>query len=486
MEKQIVFVGGSLVRSANVTYLAYHSNESLLDGDIVVFSIDVSAYSSWETYLGMRCLDDDTSFRLRRDTTHWHSELRASREDGKTIIVFINNEPIISLGTGRKEYSGTGRNARTTRIVENFDPYSVIPVSFGSVVRRSGERIKEVGDLGFFATYWHEFGTHSTYEGYIENFKGTPLLETQTGRKVVGGYLRSSSWKGVLLFAPAPDLESVVQERIKVLKARQKKRSPNDAGAEAKRTEGYRRKAEQSVASQFIGAVVALDKSLRNAAETTPPPVWSLDRRFSLSKEEHLHLQILDNVAKAHVLVEERLRLDADLEKAQRLKSLLFEKGKRLEEAILIALRLLGFKAVNLQEGDSEFDAVMVDPAGIRLIGEAEGKDDRAISVDKLDQLDRNLKEDFSRQADEGAKYAHGVLFGNAYRLSPPAEREQFFTAKCMIAAERSRIILVRTPDLFEVARYLQDHTDAAFAELCRASIINGAGKVVEFPNLPK
>lgn len=174
--------------------------------------------------------------------------------------------------------------------------------------------------------------------------------------------------------------------------------------------------------------------------------------------------------------------MELDLKDAQALKYLLYEKGKLLEHAILVALKILGFQAENHREDDSEFDAVMLGPEGDRFIGEAEGKDDKAINIDKLDQLDRNLKEDFARQDESTAKFAIGVLFGNAYRLTTPDSREAFFTAKCMIAAKRSHIRLVRTTDLFNVAQYLDSHADADFAAECRRVIRDCDGEVAVFP----
>ena len=166
------------------------------------------------------------------------------------------------------------------------------------------------------------------------------------------------------------------------------------------------------------------------------------------------------------------------------LKNLLFEKGKPLERSILLALRLLGFKAEAFRAGDSEFDVVFIAPDGRRLLGEAEGRDDKPISIDKLDQLDRNIREDFQRP--EIAEYAKGVLFGNASRFTRPGERGPFFTEKCLAGAQRSGVALVRTIDLFQVARYLQEHDDPDFALECRKSILETTGKIVAFPAAPQ
>jgi hypothetical protein len=483
-DKKIVFVGGGIVSSENILNLDFKSDKSLLDGDMIVFSVDMSEYYGGETYRGMKCLDDDSSFRLRKDCRHWRSELESALKDGKTVIVFLNNSAEVQAATGDKQYSGTGRNARTSRIVSAIDPYEAIPLQFGSVVRRSGERIKPVQDLGILATYWNEFGIHSTYEAYIEGFKGTPLLETQTGRKVVGGICRNSGWKGCLIFLPPPDIDSAVNARLAGLEAKQKRKQAKDPADEARRIKGLRNKAESSVASQFIAALTGLDKAATRATDSTPPPVWTLESRFILANEMKVQSAISENHAASQKLQDERKELEQNLNKARQLKNLLYEKGKPLEDAILVALKILGFHAENLQEGDSEFDAVMIDPDGSRLIGEAEGKDDKAINVDKLDQLDRNLREDFSRQDESTAKFAIGVLFGNAYRLTTPDTREAFFTAKCMIAAERSKIGLVRTTDLFAVAQYLDSHPDAGFAAECRRAIREGGGSLIVFPSI--
>ncbi len=485
MEKKIVFVGGGVISSDSIQNLDFRSDQSLLDGDLIVFSVDISQYYGESSFRGMKCLDDDSSFRLRNDCAHWRSELDAALKDGKTVIVFVNKSAQVQAATGQKQYSGTGRNRQTTRIVAPLDPYEAVPFAFGSVVRRSGERIKAAQDLGILATYWHEFGTYSAYEAYIEEFNGTALLKTQTGEKVVGGICRRANSKGSLIFLPPPDLESAVNFREKQLREKLRKTRARDSAAKIKQSESLKRRAESSVLAQFESALVDLDKAAKNGAEATPAPNWVQEDRFLLAKEIEIQSAISENEAISQEIKNKRAVLDGALKNSQQLKGLLYEKGKALEEAILIALKVLGFNAANLTEDDSEFDAVMIDPEGARLIGEAEGKDDKAINVDKLDQLDRNLREDFSRQDDATAEFATGVLFGNAYRLSAPEAREAFFSAKCVLAAKRSHISLVRTTDLFAIARHLESYPNIEFAAECRRAMKEADGAVVLFPMIP-
>ena len=143
----------------------------------------------------------------------------------------------------------------------------------------------------------------------------------------------------------------------------------------------------------------------------------------------------------------------------------------------------MGFKAEPFQNAESEFDVVFVSAEG-RFLGEAEGKDNKPINIDKLSQLERNIHEDFEREG--VTEHAHGVLFGNAFRLLPLKERGEFFTAKCASGAKRSGTALIRTPDLFEVARYLKSKPDDDFATLCRKAIMDAKGQTVTFPAIQK
>ena len=77
---------------------------------------------------------------------------------------------------------------------------------------------------------------------------------------------------------------------------------------------------------------------------------------------------------------------------------------------------------------------------------------------------------------------AIGVLFGNAFRLRPIEERDDFFTQKVKSAAKASNVALVRTSDLFKVARALKNNSDPSFAQACREAIRDGVGAVVIFP----
>jgi hypothetical protein len=142
---------------------------------------------------------------------------------------------------------------------------------------------------------------------------------------------------------------------------------------------------------------------------------------------------------------------------------------------------MLGFTANPFKETDSEFDVVFESQEG-RLIGEAEGKDNKAVNIDKLRQLAMNINEDLQRE--DVIKPAKPVLFGNAFRLMKLCDRADPFTEKCISAAQTSSTALIFTPDLFQLVQYLTAKVDLEFAKACREVILTTTGRV-SFPPTP-
>ncbi|MDK9717431.1 MAG: hypothetical protein OEL57_05915 [Trichlorobacter sp.] len=234
-------------------------------------------------------------------------------------------------------------------------------------------------------------------------------------------------------------------------------------------------------AGRFIAAVVALDKSLRSSGEITPEPVWASQEKFALGPEVSLRQQLLAAEQEVEIAQKRKEAVLDELKSAGNFRALLFEKGKPLENAIIQALRLLNFKAEPFKDSSSEFDVVFESAEG-RLIGEAEGKDNKNISIEKLRQLAMNIHEDLQR--DEVNAPAKPVLFGNAYRLQPLEERSDPFTEKCHTTAATSSTALVFTPDLFLPIQYLITQPDDEYAQKCRHAILTGVGRIA-FPAPP-
>lgn len=443
-------------------YISFRSDRSLLDADLIVVEPSITTtYYSRESHQGKPLLSESDSFKVLEDMAHWRSELRVALDEGKTVFVFLTRFETFFVYTGTKDYSGTGRNRAVTNHVSPADNYSLLPTEIGRIVSRSGKEIRVAKDLGPLSSYWKNFAENSAYEAYLEGKFDNALL-TKTGSKVVGAIVPEGKGNLVLLPTLTYDIEDFIEY--------------DEEDEEHWNQKGV------AFGKKLITSLVEVDKALGEGKEATPTPDWTQDLTYRLESERTLEKRITKITDEIEDLRVSQSQLIAKLEEEGKLRSLLFEKGHRLEESILESLRLLGFKVERYKDSESEFDAVFVSPEG-RFVGEAEGKDNKAVNVDKLSQLERVLQEDFAR--DEVDEYAKGVLFGNAYRLSTPTQREDFFTRKCVSGAQRSKVALVRTTDLFTVAKYVVEAKDSAFARACREAIAQTEGQVVEFPAVP-
>ncbi len=463
MPKNILSVGFDFPGGA-AEYVPLTSDKSLLDADIIVFKPDMAHhYSHSRSFRGRPTLDEQSSFRAIEDSAHWRSELKAAIDAGRTVIMYLSKLEEYYIYTGEQTFSGTGRSRVTTDVVDLFNNYSYLPAYFDKVVTASGTEIRIAKDLKFLVPYWKEFAQHSPYEVYLEGKLNNVILTTKVGNRIIGAVI--SVQRGTMILLPPVKYD--YEEFVKY--------------DEKEKADVWTKKAI-SFGKSLLSHIVKIDKSLRGNWEATPAPEWAKQEVYRLEREAVLEGEIGIATSQIEELKNTRSKLNLELLEEGKLRWLLYEKGRLLEEAILSVLSLMGFKAEPFRDAESEFDAVFISAEG-RFLGEAEGKDNSAVNIEKLSQLERNLQEDYSR--DEVKEFAHGVLFGNSYRLQLPEERPDFFTEKCVNGAIRAGIAMVRTPDLFSVSKYLKGHDDTTFARQCREAILEAKGSVVQFPNIP-
>ena len=429
---------------------------SLLDWDIVLFRPHIDGTIHYDRdhqrlivrYQGKPRLNENSFFRLKESCEHWRREIKQAVDIGKTVIVFLSPLEEVDVGA----YRGT----------TYYDSYKSIPADL-SPVNTSGKAMRlATHGADVLAPYWADFESVSEYKVILNGLKVPPCLITHIGNKAVGAFLPSKSSSGTLVLLPDIDFE------------------PDEFFQEDDDDDFWSPAAKQ-FASRMVAAVVALDKALRSAGEITPAPPWTEQPQYALGTEPALRVELLHAEQAVEEAQRRKEQIMAELTDAGAYRRLLFEKGKPLENVIIDTLRLFGFAAEAFKDSDSEFDVVFESEEG-RLIGEAEGKDNKAISIEKLRQLSMNIHEDLQRE--NVTTPAKPVLFGNGYRLLPLSEREDPFTKKCLSAAATSSTALVFTPDLFPPAQYLLSNPDDEYAKACRQALLSATGRVI-FPPPP-
>ena len=438
---------------------------SLLDFDIIIIdpAIDDFYGYSYDNYQGRPCLDDTNSFRLKEHIEHWRREILEAIKAGKNVFLYLNEEEEVFIATGQKSYSGTGRNRQTTRHVGLASNYQIIPGGI-ETTNSNGSSMVLSGKNNELAPYWKELGQVSEFRVLLDREGLRPTIQTKNGAKTVGARLRYKNADGNLFLMPYISFSD------------EKYTYENE-----EQDELYWSEEACTLGNKIISAICALDKSIRTTGEVSAIPDWVSQDKYLLPKEEKIRDKLVVVENKIENLQRQKEKHEQEIADESVLKRLIYENGKPLEGAVHLALSVLGFTVSHYEDAESEFDVIFECKEG-RLLGEVEGKDSKAISIDKLRQLEMNIHEDFSR--DDVVEMAKGALIGNAYRLLEPTERPEFFTEKCIMAANRSGTALIRSNDLFFSARYLSGKSDKKFSAECRAAILSAVGQVV-FPQVP-
>ena len=463
MKKRIISIGFDIPGFDDCCY-NYNSSQSLLDADIVIFEPDFSCYKQDSIHRGAPCFDKNESFTLIKNTEHWHLEISTALREGKTVFVFMSQYREIFVNTEGEEVFGIEEPAQgvARMFPYPYNNYMFLPIDIHDLIPKEGSKLIFGGDDSF-VTLWNEFKNYIRYECYFDWGIEIPLFLTKTGNKPVGGLFRRGKGNLVLL----PPIRYSKEEFIELDEEEGEVVWINEAIGFGKR---------------LVKTLIDIDSSLRNSAEVSPPPNWIQEDEYRLKSETGLTEEITTISEEIKKLEQEKNTLSNKLQKEKKLKNLLFEKGKPLENVVIEALKILGYEAENYDDGNLELDQIILAPDGERYIGETEGKDNSAINIEKFRQLESNIQEDLQRE--NVSKPATGILFGNGFRITHPKKRVEQFTKKCISNAKRSSTILVRTSDLFKVAKYIRENNDETFAEKCRKTISESRRKIVEFPEL--
>ncbi|HCA09375.1 hypothetical protein [Chryseobacterium sp.] len=465
--KKITSIGIEIPSNGD-NFIKLDSKRSLSESDIVIFSpsFDNSDYSTYEsfsasqTYEGKKLYSKSSSAKIIEHSKHWKNEILHFVENGGTVFFILTKRENFYIYTGTKAFSGTGRNQKTTEHVSPFSNYNFISVKTIEFNSASGSFVSPCNNL--FIDFHKSFQNYLSYEIYLkgENLQN-PIFTTKNKDRILGATIKVK--KGCIIFLPNIDLDR--KELIK-----------------------YNPKTNQSIwtpeairiGKSFLNNIVEIDKILKKSTEKTPKPDWLKSDAFNLKNVLETEKLIQKNEVIINKKIQENEKLNLLQEEQESLKDLLFESGKLLENAVIKALTILGYKAENYDDGELELDQIILSPEGERFIGECEGKDTKDIDVTKFRQLLDGLNADYEKENIN--EKAYGLLFGNAQRLIAPDERTLSFTSKCLTGAKREKIGLIKTQDLFGICKIIQENNDSEYAAQCRKAISEQLGEIIIFP----
>jgi len=477
--RRIISLAFRLHPKTQTLRVSTYETASLDDADIIIMAPPPPPYAM-DSFEGLPCLGDYQSFQYKRTLNHWRSELANALSDGKTLVVMAYRPSLVFAATGEKKVEGTARSPRITRVVAQVSSWDCLPITLPHSAAASGSLMKILPKAKIIASYWRQFGSLSSYQVRFdqpeEGSHWRPLVSTGASR--VAALLGTFKGGGHVLFLPPCQLTDESDgDQIEYEEEHDDEDELEEASTstdDPAQSDLFRQRS-----LRLVEEILAIDAHLKGDGRPTPPPSWAGAAEYSTPRMNAAMEAVTDADARLLALHLERETAATDYEQARLLQELLYGKGTPLELAVLRALRLMGFDAEQYSDAENEFDAVF-SYSDTRMLGEAEGRDNSPIAVDKITQLCNNLDADFARE--DVLDYAKGVLFGNPQRLLPPSQRTLDFTQKCRSIAERRGIALVLTPSMFAPAAYLEHTQDKAYAQACREAICSTSGAIVQFP----
>lgn len=465
--KKILTIGFNVVDD-DVENVKFDSKMSVSEWDIMIFFPDISDYYKFadDSFKDKPALSKSYYHQLKDQADHWRKEILAAFNSNKTIIILLNELQEIYIDSGERKYSEPDHQKKVTRLFEIFRNYDVIPLKL-KPLNVSGTSMILARDAEIIAEYWKKFSNLSEYKVIIEDKLSGPLLFTEDG-KIAGAYAQNKSFNGTIILLPFLNSSRDVsfgKAFVESIREIDKALNPIPVSV-----------TDDNSPAQKPAWV---DEILAPLTEPDPMPRWLDDPVFDLPRITKLKEEILRIDTQIEDLKQQKKQIKLDIISEGRYKRLLYEKGAALEEMVVNGLALLGFEFSKTEPGS---EITFHSDEG-RFFGEVAGQDDEAIGFEKLRQLEMRILEDYAHE--EAEELAKGVLFGNAYCLQELNSRGDFFTKKCMAAAKKNRVALVRTPDLFEVIRHFSDSKDKIYAKKCREAILRSEGEIAKFPELP-
>ncbi len=435
------------------------SRRAISDVDLVIISTEISKYSySRRTYSnGGESFDLEGSHQFNDDLSHWRKSIKDHVSAGDVVFIMLKSIREFELMTGKTEAKGKVTIHETLKRKNS----ELLPIDLNEASNSQGVNITVNNLAPNYFRLPEAIDEHVNYEvSFKQDDEIQPLYLTRSKDRLVGGYKKIGT--GYLVLLPAITYDDEEFTEID------------------KDGEEVWNRAALDFGNSLVSFLDAIKKGLLFSGISTPPPSWSNDLKYQTEAEVDANSKIDKNREKIKKLKEANKKLQDIVNQEGVLKGLLYETGKPLEDSVTEALKLLGYNAENYDDGTLELDQVITSPEGNRLIGECEGKDSKMINVTKFRQLNDSLSADFERDdVDEKAK---GVLFGNPFRLTDPKDREEWFTQKAISGAEREKVSLVKTSDLYVIVKYIKDKKASdKFINDCRKAIYEQSG-VVKFP----
>lgn len=403
----------------NVKYIKFSGPNTILECDMIILELEwlFNEYETSGNFNGIPELTTYYSTQIVTDMEKRKIELVEFLNSGKTIVILNGNDEYRYRYTGRKEFSGTGRNARVTNIVTDIHPTEVLPIKItplkleGNKVALKNRKIEE-----FYKKYADNFKYLTVYDKVD---KSEVLLNIQNTEKTISFFKKHKN--GMLLFLPSLDFDKLTKEK------------------------------GQKLEKQYFDDIYNLAKALNSNEEIVLP---EYSKQYLLPKEENMINNIEAEKAKIEELQKSIIEKEKELKLIQEEKIIFTGSGTTLEKIIVDELNQVGFQILKYDENSKDEDIVIAYNDKVAVV-EVKGVDGSA--SEKHTSQTVKWKSMYHIEHDVLPK---GFLVVNAFKDRELEKRQDYFPNQMLKYATQQEICLLTTLQIFNIKCYLKDNPD--------------------------
>lgn len=402
---------------ADLEYDGFHENQfsasiSLLDYDAVVIDVGFLVENSYgtdsRTYENKALLSDYASHQIVEDFSIIREQIIELLKQGRNLFLLMGKNEDCYIYTGKKEFSGTGKNARQTNIIRAFDTYSFLPIAI-EVTHVYGREISICCNSPY-RDFLKQTADSSQYASYFSSREQSTVLARIKGTdKVIAAVIPYE--KGKIICLPQPFYE--------------------DEYTKPEYWEEY--------GKQYLDSLFELNEQLNISDEDFTLPEWAkgmciLGEKGEIAKQTEIEKAIEDLQAK---FIDQKHYI----EEIQKYKLLLTASGGLLEEITKKVLDELGFSILDTEKGRSDIIAKYGD---IGIVAEIKG-----VSKSAAEKHAAQLEKWVSQYIEENEDSPKALLIVNGFCDIPVAERtEEVFPHQMLKYCEARGHTLITTTQL--------------------------------------
>lgn len=429
------------------TETGFRSNLSFLDYDAVVINTSHLGYGYHadypDSFQGKRRITKDESFLMREEFDRVKVQIIAALKQGKNVFIIMAQNENCYIHSGRTEYSGTGRNARATNILEEFDVFSFLPINIKPTMVRGKDF--DIVCHAPYASFFNATQGLAYYEAYFTAPKKSTLLTLPKSDNAISAVFEYE--KGKIVVLPRPYV-----------------------GGNYKTEAAWKK-----YGKKYLDALFELNHALMACEDSYSLPLWT--DGIKILDEEDQEKKLGQDLTKLESVKVEIAKRETLINKIKHKKLLLAASGTTLEEVVKETLQEIGFALHEAEVGRSD---IIASYDGVDVVAEIKG-----VSKSAAEKHAAQLEKWVAQFIEEKGRSPKALLIVNGYCDTPLSERtEEVFPDQMLKYCKSREHALITTTQL--LCLYIEIKNNPACAKERITELLSCVGKYSRYLNYKK